>query len=60
LNASWGINYPYTTAQLQSMWDDAVTNGTLSSLHTLLDTANNAGYRDELDGPRCPISASGW
>lgn len=59
LNASWGINYPYTTAQLKAMWASAVASGDFMSLHLTLDAANNAGFRTD-GGPHCPISASGW
>ena len=59
LNASWGINYPYTTVQLKAMWASAVASGDFMSLHLTLDAANNAGFRTD-GGPHCPISASGW
>jgi hypothetical protein len=61
LNASWGMFYPYTTAELEAMWTAAVgDDAALLQLHTDLDYANNAGYRGEEYGPRCPISAGGW
>ncbi|HEY5730911.1 MAG TPA: hypothetical protein VIS72_12730 [Anaerolineales bacterium] len=59
LNASWGIGYPYTTGELQTMWTAAYNGGTLLALHTELDAANNAYYRDEPPA-HCPISASGY
>lgn len=59
LNASWGVNFAYTTTELYQMWTDAVTSGNFLALHTELDAANNAYYRED-GGPRCPISASGW
>jgi hypothetical protein len=43
LNAAFGLNYQYTTTQLKTMWTNAVANGNFSTLHTQLDTANNAG-----------------
>lgn len=57
LNASWGMNYPYTAAQLETMWTSALYSGDLLSLHNLLDAANNAYNRAD-GGPHCPISAS--
>lgn len=57
LNASWGIGYAYTTGELQTMWTAAYEGGTLHALHTELDAANNAYYRDEPPA-HCPISAS--
>lgn len=57
LNASWGIGYPYTTGELLGMWTDAYSGGTLLALHTELDAANNAYYREEPPA-HCPISAS--
>jgi hypothetical protein len=57
LNASWGIGYPYTTSELEAMWAAAYAGGTLLALHTELDAANNAYYRNEPPA-RCPISAS--
>lgn len=63
LNASWGMNYPYTTADLQQMWADAVSSGDFLSLHNLLDAANNSGADTNGDGipeHQCPISASGY
>ncbi len=52
LNASFGINYPFTTTQLIDMWDDVndqVGGGTgdFLGLHTTLSAANRLG---------CPIS----
>ena len=52
LNASFGMGYPFTTAQLEQMWDDAITDGggkAFNDLHNLLDEANNLG---------CSISSS--
>lgn len=59
LNASWGMTYPYTTAQLAQMWSNAVASGDFLALHNLLDAANNAYGRTD-GGPHCPISASGY
>jgi hypothetical protein len=59
LNASWGIGYAYTQAELMAMWADAYANNTLLALHTELDAANNAYYREQ-PPPYCPISASGY
>lgn len=55
LNAAWGMNYPYTTAQLAAMWAEAVASGDFISLHTELDAANNA-YQNGGNG-NCPIDA---
>lgn len=55
LNAAWGMNYPYTTAQLAAMWAEAVASGDYLSLHAELDAANNA-YQNGGNG-HCPISA---
>jgi len=63
LNASWGVNYPYTTTQLKGMWADAVLSGDFASLHNTLDTANNAQVDTNGDGVTehlCPISAGGY
>jgi len=62
LNASWGMNYPYSTADLQAMWDAAVASGDFLSLHKLLDAANNSAVDIDGDGLTehlCPISAGG-
>jgi len=60
LNASWGLAYAYTTTELRDMWDEAVgDDAALLALHTALDAANNAYFRD-FGGPRCPISAGGF
>jgi hypothetical protein len=59
LNASWGMNYAYSTAQLSTMWANAVASGNFLSLHILLDEANNAYNRTD-GGPHCPISAGGY
>jgi hypothetical protein len=53
LNASWGVAYAYSTAELQDMWDAADTDAKLLALHTMLDKANNAPGG-------CPISAGGY
>ena len=61
LNASWGMNYPYTTDQLSQMWAEAVASGNFLALHNLLDAANNSGADTNGDGileHQCPISAS--
>jgi hypothetical protein len=55
LNASWGMAYAYTTAELEAMWADALANGTLLDLHHDLDDANNF-FNNPLGS--CPISAS--
>jgi hypothetical protein len=63
LNVSWGMNYPYTTTELQDMWDAAVASGDFLSLHTMLDAANNAYADTNGDGileHQCPISAGGY
>jgi hypothetical protein len=61
LNASWGMSYPYSTEDLKGLWTAAAGNDVmLLALHTDLDAANNAYYRDETERPHCPISASGW
>jgi hypothetical protein len=44
LNASHtGVDYPFSTTELQAMWDAAVADGTFAQLHTWLDMANNLG-----------------
>jgi hypothetical protein len=55
LNASWGMNYAYTTTELIGMWQAAGTDAEFLALHTFLDAANN-----HFDNPvgDCPISAS--
>ncbi len=60
LNASWGMGYPYTPAELADMWADAVASESFLALHNELDAANNGYYRDQGDVPICPISASGY
>ncbi len=63
LNSSWGMSYLYTTAQLKTMWTNAVSSGDFMSLHLLLDAANNAAADTNGDGileHQCPISASGY
>ena len=63
LNSSWGMNYPYTTGELDAMWTDAVNNGTFQALHEELDAANNSQVDTDGDGVTehlCPISAGGW
>jgi len=62
LNASWGMSYAYSIAELESMWSSASANPDDSevgflALHTRLDAANN--HFGNPDG-ECPISASGW
>ncbi len=52
LNASWGMAYAFSTAELVAMWADALAGGTLLDLHYELDAANNA----PIGG--CPIQAS--
>lgn len=39
LNASWGMNYAYTTAQLSHMWAEAVASVYFLALHMELDAA---------------------
>ncbi|MEX0683307.1 MAG: Ig-like domain-containing protein [Dehalococcoidia bacterium] len=50
LNASIGLDYPYTTAQLSAMWNDANdgddSDGEFLALHTQLDAANNLHNND--------------
>jgi hypothetical protein len=61
LNAAWGMNYPYTTTELKTMWAAAVSSGDFLALHSLLDAANNSGADTDGDGVlehQCPISAS--
>lgn len=61
LNASWGMNYPYTTTELKAMWTTALAQGKLLDLHNLLDAANNSQANTNGDGQtehQCPISAS--
>ena len=56
------MNYPYTTAELEAMWNAAVASGDFLSLHTLLDAANNSAVDIDGDGLTehlCPISAGG-
>ena len=57
LNASWGMAYAYSTAELEQMWLDASNaadpDAAFLALHTLLDNANNA-----IGG--CPIEAGGY
>ncbi len=53
LNASWGMNYPYTTGELTAMWADMVVSGGFMSLHLELDAANNAYGMG-----KCPIDAN--
>jgi hypothetical protein len=63
LNASWGMNYPYTLTQLKDMWATAVSTGDFMSLHLTLDAANNSAADTNGDGileHQCPISASGY
>jgi hypothetical protein len=63
LNASWGMNYPYSTSELQTMWTDAFNTGKLLELHITLDAANNSYADTDGDGileHQCPISASGY
>ncbi len=63
LNASWGMNYPYTVDELSQLWAGAVSSGDFMSLHLLLDAANNSGADTNGDGileHQGPISASGW
>ena len=66
LNASWGMNYPYSTDQLAGFWADAVADGSdaaFLALHTKLDAANNSQVDIDGDGETehlCPISAGGW
>lgn len=43
LNAAWGLDYPFTTSEVASMWTDAVANGTFAELHNILAPANQLG-----------------
>jgi len=54
LNASWGVAYAFSIAELHDLWDDAVAGDiSFGDLHSMLDKANNAPGG-------CPISASGF
>jgi len=58
LNASWGMNYAYSTTQLEAKWAAAVSNREdLQKFTAELDAANIA-YQRLAGGPDCPISAS--
>lgn len=60
LNSSWGMNYPYTTAQLSGMWASAVASENFMGLHDTLDAANNSAAdtnNDDILEHQCPISA---
>jgi hypothetical protein len=47
LNASYGMNYPFSPQELVQMWADTVSGATsFAEVHSLLDEANNLG---------CPI-----
>lgn len=47
LNASYGMNYPFTPQEIAQMWADATSGATtFQEVHSLLDAANNLG---------CPI-----
>jgi len=57
-----GVNYDYTTAELEAMWDDAAANGTFLELHTELDAKNNLGADlcgFPIDEEPAPLEASG-
>ena len=63
LNEAWGMNYPYTAAELEDMWAAAVASGDYLSLHNLLDAANNSQVQTNAAGMTehmYPISAGGW
>jgi hypothetical protein len=45
LNASWGVSYPYSTAELSAKRTSAVQSGEFLALHTEPDAANNANKR---------------
>jgi hypothetical protein len=50
LNASWGMDYPYTTTEIWDMWHASATTGSsFTQIHELLGSANNP------EGGRCPI-----
>ncbi|HLA99538.1 MAG TPA: hypothetical protein VJL34_13885, partial [Anaerolineales bacterium] len=53
LNASWGMAYAYTPAEVAAIWITASNDGTFLYWHTILDAANNAPGG-------CPISAGGF
>jgi hypothetical protein len=53
LNASWGMAYAYSPAEVAAIWADAVANNSFLYWHTIVDKANNAPGG-------CPISASGY
>ena len=58
LNASWGMNYAYSTTQLEAKWTAAVqTREDLLDFEAELDAANSA-YERSFGGPLCPISSS--
>ena len=53
LNASWGMAYAYTPAEVAAIWVTASNDGTFLYWHAILDAANNAPGG-------CPISAGGY
>jgi hypothetical protein len=40
LNASFGLSFGYTPAQISGMWSDAVAHNTFDALHNLLAPLN--------------------
>ena len=55
LNASWGMNYAYSTTQLHAKWTAAIqTREDLSALAVDLESAN-AAYERAAGGPNCPV-----
>jgi hypothetical protein len=40
LNASFGLDYPYSPAQISALWTNAVANNTFDALHNLLAPLN--------------------
>jgi hypothetical protein len=53
LNASWGMAYAYSPAEVAAIWTQASNDGTFLYWHTIVDGANNAP-----EG--CPVSAGQW
>jgi hypothetical protein len=63
LNASFGLDYPFTKAELAQMWANAVANGSsiaFDDLKNLLDTANNLGCVISGSTGNAPASGAGW
>jgi hypothetical protein len=43
LNASFGLDYPYSPAEVAALWTDAVANDSFDALHLLLAPLNQVG-----------------